>query len=196
MAHAGAARRLQVLAVCTGNICRSPAVERLLAAGLRTSEVEVASAGTYAMVGSPMTAEMAALVDAAGGVSSGFAARQLTPELIAEADVVLALTRAHRSEIVALHPQAVRTTVTLRELARLAADPPPELPAGPAASRLVAAVPFAITARGRTRVRADDDVEDPYRRGDEAYRRSFGQLFGAVHDILRLAVGRGSGGGA
>lgn len=182
--------RVRVLAVCTGNICRSPVVERLLAARLGPAGVEVASAGTYAMVGRPMEPHMATLLDRAGGRSAGFAAQQLSPELVAGADVVMALTREHRSDVVALHPPAVRTTVTLRELARLGADPPPELPAGPPADRLVAAVPLAITARGGTRVdAADDDVEDPYRRGEEAYRRSFGQLLTAVHDILRLAGG-------
>lgn len=190
MESPGAFPQARVLAVCTGNICRSPAVERLLGTWLAPAGVEVASAGTYAMVGRPMEPEMATLVDGAGGSSAGFAARQLTPELVARADVVLALTREHVADIVELHPRGAQTTVTLRELARLAADPPPQLPPGPAAGRLVAAVPLAIAARARNPVgAADDDVEDPYRRGGEAYRRSFDQLLSAVNDVLRLAVG-------
>ena len=40
------ARPFRVLTVCTGNICRSPAVERLLAAALGPdADVEVSSAG-------------------------------------------------------------------------------------------------------------------------------------------------------
>ena len=41
-----------ILTVCTGNVCRSPAVERLLASKLGPT-VSVASAGTHALVGHP-----------------------------------------------------------------------------------------------------------------------------------------------
>ncbi len=188
----GPSPRARVLAVCTGNICRSPAVERLLGTWLGPAGIEVSSAGTHAMVGMSMAPEMAELVDGAGGRSAGFLARQLTAELVAGADLVLALTRAHRSAVVELHPPALRTTVSLRELARLAADTDrlAALPSGPVAARLAAARQLALEARGTDRVSAaDDDIEDPYRRGDEAYRRSFGQLLPAVHAVLRLAVG-------
>ena len=50
----------RVLTVCTGNICRSPFIERALQAELDRSwgpgVVEVTSAGTGAMVGEPMNA--------------------------------------------------------------------------------------------------------------------------------------------
>jgi protein-tyrosine phosphatase len=87
------AEPLRVLVVCTGNICRSPAVERLLAAGLGAAyrgrdtgglapAIEVASAGTGGMVGWPMPDEMAALVASRGVDPTGFEARQLTPGLV------------------------------------------------------------------------------------------------------------------
>ncbi len=191
---------LRVLVVCTGNICRSPAVERLLAAGLGAAyqgrdragglapAIEVGSAGTGAMVGRPMTDEMAALVAGQGVDPAGFAARQLVPELVRGADLVLGLTRRHRSAVVELVPAAVRRTFTLRELARLTRDvDPAALPGANAttADRLRALVPMAAARRGLTVHRpTDDDVVDPYRGDCALYRRSFDQLLPAVDTIV------------
>src|SRR5699024_5640914 len=117
------------LVVCTGNICRSPAAERLLAAGLGAPfrgqaagglapAIEIASAGVGAVVDAPMAPEMATLVTAAGADASRFTARQLTIAMVAESDLVLTATRRHRTAVVGLVPAAVRRTFTVRELAR------------------------------------------------------------------------------
>lgn len=195
------AEPVRVLVVCTGNICRSPAVERLLAAGLGAAyrgrdagglapAIEVASAGTGAMVGWPMTDEMAALVAAQGVDPRSFEARQLAPGMVQQADLVVALTRRHRSAIVELVPAAVRRTFTLRELARLVADvDPAALPGANAttADRLRALVPLAASRRGLTAHKpADDDVVDPYRGGAELYQTSFGQLLPAVEALVSI----------
>lgn len=184
------ARPFRVLAVCTGNICRSPAVERLLAAGLGAdSGIEVASAGVGAVVGAPMTPQMAALVRAEGADPDGFAARQVVAADVLDADLVLPLTRRHREIVVGLVPGAVRRTFTLRELARLAAEvDPAQLPHGHGATpadRLAALLPLATARRGRRLVRAsDDDVVDPYGGDDARYRTAFAQLLPAVHTLV------------
>ena len=54
-----------ILTVCTGNVCRSPAVERLLASKLGPT-VSVASAGTHALVGHPISEPMAVLLQNSG----------------------------------------------------------------------------------------------------------------------------------
>jgi protein-tyrosine phosphatase len=199
MTPTGPAEPLRVLVVCTGNICRSPAVERLLAAGLGaayqgrdggglTPAIEVASAGTGAMVGWPMPDEMAGLVAGLGVSPDDFAARQLTAAMVQQADLVLALTRRHRSAIVELVPAAVRRTFTLRELARLVGDiDPATLPGANAttADRLRALVPVAAARRGLSAHRpADDDVIDPYRGDAAVYQESFDQLLPAVETIV------------
>ena len=191
---------LRVLVVCTGNICRSPAAERLLAAGLGaahrgresvgglTPAIEVGSAGTGAVAGYPMTDEMAALVAGLGVDPQGFEARQLVPELVTEADLVLAPTRRHRSAIVEMVPAAVRRTFTLRELARLVADvDAATLPGANAttADRLRALVPLAASRRGLVSHRpADDDVVDPYGGGQSLYDTSFGLMVPAIDTIV------------
>lgn len=185
-------RPATILTVCTGNICRSPAVERLLAHAL--PEVRVTSAGVRAVVGAPVSPPMAALLVEAGVRADGFAAQQLTEALVREADLVLALTRGHRSAIVDLVPSAVRRTFTLRELARFAAAVGGgALPATDVAERLRALVPLAAAQRGRVQVDpADDDVVDPYGGGDRLYAVSFAQLRPAVEAIaavVRPAIG-------
>jgi protein-tyrosine phosphatase len=199
MTPTGPAEPLRVLVVCTGNICRSPAVERLLAAGLGaayqgrdggglTPAIEVASAGTGAMVGWPMPDEMAGLVAGLGVSPDDFAARQLTAAMVQQADLVLALTRRHRSASVELVPAAVRRTFTLRELARLVGDiDPATLPGANAttADRLRALVPVAAARRGLSAHRpVDDDVIDPYRGDAAVYQESFDQLLPAVETIV------------
>src|ERR1035437_4630017 len=101
----------RILIVCTGNICRSPFIERLLQHELdeRRSVSErgivVRSAGTAALVGSSMDAQSAAQLVAHGGDASGFRARDLTPALVAESDLVLTATRAHRGKVALMSPE-------------------------------------------------------------------------------------------
>ncbi len=104
-----------ILTVCTGNVCRSPAVERLLASKLGPT-VSVASAGTHALVGHPISEPMAVLLRNSGVEDVPFEARRLSEQMLREADLVLPLTRAQRSLVVELWPAAVRRTFTLARI--------------------------------------------------------------------------------
>ncbi|HEY0215751.1 MAG TPA: low molecular weight phosphatase family protein [Cellulomonas sp.] len=197
---------VRVLVVCTGNICRSPVVERLLAAelgagsgpweglALAPGRVQVASAGVGAVVGSAVAPPMAALLSTEGLAADGFVARQLEPEMLRTADLVLTMTRRHRATVVQMAPPAVRRTFTLREAARLCTtvDPAalPSLAASGVAGRLRALIPLAAAGRGTVLAPAPqaDDVVDPYGGDDALYRRAFGELLPAVRvlgDIVR-----------
>ncbi|ANJ26267.1 hypothetical protein [Agromyces aureus] len=115
---------MNVLVVCTGNICRSPVAEQVLAARLADAGAEgvsVSSAGTGALVGHPMTPEAAMLSVRYGADPAGHAARQLTEQLVLDADLVLTATRAHRAQVAELVPRAARRAYTLREFARVVA---------------------------------------------------------------------------
>jgi protein-tyrosine phosphatase len=173
-----------VLAVCTGNICRSPAVERLLAARLGP-HVRTTSAGVRAVVGAPIFPPVVALLEQAGADTGGFAAQQLTAGTARGADLILALTRRHRGAVVELAPSAVRRTFTLRELARFAAHVGADaLPDAPLADRLAALVPLAAAQRGQVLVDPrDDDVPDPYGGSDALYRLAFEHIRSAVDAI-------------
>lgn len=190
MARSNGDGAFTVLCVCTGNICRSPAAERLLAAALGPT-VTVASAGTYAMKGDPVSPPMDTFIEQAGASAAGFAARQLSEAILRPTDLVLAMTRDHRRASVELWPASVRRAFTLRQFATLLnfVDAA-ELPEGSSAERLRAAVPLAAAARSRSQsTPKEDDVSDPYRRGEEAYALAFAEVKAAVDvigGIIRL----------
>ena len=55
-----------------------------------------------------------------GGDPGGHLARQLTPDLVSEADMVLTMTRAQRRTMLSMDPRALRRTFTLPEAVGLA----------------------------------------------------------------------------
>ena len=182
-------RPYAILCVCTGNVCRSPAAERLLAARLGPS-VTVASAGTIGLVGRAIEPPMAAQLAALGLEDVGFAARRMTAADVSRADLVLGLTREHRAEAVELAPAAVRRAFTLLEFARLLGQiQPDELSGTSVADRLRTAVPLAAARRRMITGPLDaDDVVDPYRLAQEVYDQSFSAIRVAVDTIAGRVV--------
>jgi protein-tyrosine phosphatase len=116
---------LHILFVCTGNICRSPMAERLaIAYGSRAKfhDFSASSAGTHAMRGHPIHPYAARILEKLGGDASHFAARQVTSAVVADADLVVTMTKAHRDHVLALAPRHLHRTFTLCETAKLASD--------------------------------------------------------------------------
>lgn len=137
-----------------------------------------------------------------GGDPSGHVARQLDKALVAGSQLVLAMSREHRRTVVTLLPRASRSTFTIREFARLGAG----LTSADLADfgiradltlpdRLTGLVDLVASRRGLVDAPddpADDDVIDPYRRGDAVYDRSVAQLMPAVETVdalIHLAAG-------
>ena len=90
-----------LLAVCTGNVCRSPYVALSLGARLRRDgiPVQVDSAGTHALVGSGVAEEVVVALSREGVDASLRRARQLTIDDIDRAAFIVALSREHRSVV-------------------------------------------------------------------------------------------------
>jgi protein-tyrosine phosphatase len=177
----------RILTVCTGNICRSPMAERLLQAGLDErypAQFLIRSAGTSALVGSPIDPQMIDFIHGLGGSADNFSARQLSTDVIEGSDLVLALTREHRSRVVEISPAMVRRTFTLREFARL--TPRLHLDAQVrGADRWRAAIPKALRARSAHAVLPEhDDVVDPYKRGRDTYLDAGEAINAAVKHLL------------
>lgn len=108
--------------MCTGNICRSPTAERLATAYCSRTGITgltASSAGTHAVVAHPIHHDAAATLCDLGGDSSNFAARRLTRKVASTADLVLTMTRAHRTSVLEVAPHKLHRTFTLVEAARL-----------------------------------------------------------------------------
>jgi len=180
-----------ILAVCTGNLCRSPLAAALLrgwaASSLPASvrdSLRVVSAGTRAPVGTPMSEHAVSLARELGVEPGAHEAQQLTEQMLREADLVLVATRAHRHEVARMLPRAARVLYTFRELGALAADVHAGAP--PAARDRVEDLQAALRAiaarRGLAPRRApdDDDVIDPIGQPLAVYRTMASQLVPAL----------------
>lgn len=172
-----------ILAICTGNICRSPFAEAVLRSRLTVQHrgVVVRSAGTYAVVGAPIHERSAEELALRGGSAESFRARQLVGDMLAAADLVLTMTRDQRAHCLQEHPRALKRIFTLREFAALLRHLEP----ASSAWDLPSIVSAAVTSRSEL---ADSppsslDIADPYGRGPAAYRTMADEIIAAVDTI-------------
>jgi protein-tyrosine phosphatase len=96
----------RILMVCAGNICRSPMAEALLTHRLSVRGLpgQVESAGIRAPEGARAD-RLARLLMAERGLDlEGHRARQLTPELLGDFDLVLVMEEAHKRDVERMHP--------------------------------------------------------------------------------------------
>lgn len=167
-----------VLFVCTGNVCRSAYAEHLLRH--LVPDVEVSSCGTFALVGDPMEAQMAAELRRRGPDPSAFRASALSPAVLG-ADLVLTMSGRQLEHVVDEHPGAARRSGLLGHVPELAA----ELEGAPLTRQAVAAWSRRPHPRGL-------DVPDPYRRPAEeaaACADLLDELVGTLAGLLSPAAG-------
>ncbi|MCP3700522.1 MAG: low molecular weight phosphotyrosine protein phosphatase [Aliivibrio sp.] len=105
----------RILIVCTGNICRSPIAEALLQAQLPTHTVESAGISvTKNALHNAHAHPFSQQVCRENGIDiSQHRARQLTPELCAEFDLILVMAHEQIDEVAQLSPQARSKTMLM-----------------------------------------------------------------------------------
>jgi protein-tyrosine-phosphatase len=197
----GSPEVFRLLYVCTGNICRSPFAQFhtrfLLGARLGpwAHAFAVHSAGVSAVRGHGMHEDTRPLLASRRDHPdvAAFAARQLPDRDVLLADLVLTMTREHRSTVLGDVPRALPTTFTLREFARLlrASDPAERaaLPRPPV-ERARAMVALARATRGTVPAvpPEDDAVPDPVSGGPEAHAEAARVIDECVRTVLDLLV--------
>ena len=89
---------MNILCVCTGNVCRSPMLEALLRRELEKqgfTDFTVSSAGTMTDDGMPSTEQAITAMKEIGLDISHHLSRQITYNIVEDADVFVALTTEH-----------------------------------------------------------------------------------------------------
>jgi protein-tyrosine-phosphatase len=110
-----------LLFVCTGNICRSPMAEVIAReeARIRSVDIRIESAGTSAMLGNPAHEYARDAVRSFGLSLAPHRAKSLTRELVADAALVLAVTRRHRDDLRHFFPRHARKIVSFDDVTGL-----------------------------------------------------------------------------
>ena len=168
---------LNILFVCTGNVCRSPTAERLVCAGAierKIDGVSASSAGLRAVVGHPMHPTAALVLESLGGDASNFAARQFTPAIGANADLVLTMTIAQRDDVLERAPRLLRRTFSLAEAAWLAS------------ANDCARVEDLSEMRFMTGAAALAEVDDPIGQNADVFERVGAQIADLLRPVLAL----------
>ncbi|MEQ1786159.1 MAG: hypothetical protein ABL966_03830 [Acidimicrobiales bacterium] len=178
-----------MLLLCTANQCRSPMAEVLLRQRLHDVGVDahVSSAGLYEG-GAAATSHGVATMADRGLDLTGHRSRQMDAEMLAGADLVIAMAREHVREVALFDADLLARTFTLKELARGADEIGPRGRDEPLATWL------ARIAANRSRsalvgVGHDDalDVADPVGRGRADYELTANLLDDLLGRVVTLA---------
>lgn len=105
---------MKIFFVCTGNTCRSPMAQALLAAK-ELPGVEVRSAGIFA--GEAPLSSHARTVLEEDGINFQHMSKQLLPGDIRWSSLILTMTATHKQYLVQNHPEAGDKIFTLKEFA-------------------------------------------------------------------------------
>ncbi|QRY81988.1 low molecular weight phosphotyrosine protein phosphatase [Pseudomonas sp. PDNC002] len=103
----------RILIVCVGNICRSPIAEHLLRESLHGTDIAVGSAGLGALRGHSTDSAALAILHRHGHRPQPHHARQLTVELLHEANLVLVMEQSQIQSVIRLAPEARGKTFLL-----------------------------------------------------------------------------------
>lgn len=162
---------------------------------LEAGRVCAASAGTRAQPGRPLAQQAAQAMQLLGVKPEPFQARELRPELVSRAHLVLTATREHRSEVLAMQPRAMHRVFTLKEFAILTEPlPVPQWsPEDSMVDRAQLLVEMAQQRRSETEVRlgAALDVADPYGGPARGYQECARQIIDALDHPLWFLRGDG-----
>ncbi len=145
-------------------------IEMLFRVELDPQLFEVASAGVQGWDREPMDTMAAMELMRLGHSPGKFRSHAIDSYLVDSSDLILTATKAHRSDVLAMNPRALRRTFTLLEFAALC-----EKVDGANPAELV-----TEAARQRSLAPAEIDIGDPYRRSPEIHRRTADEIAAAV----------------
>ncbi|MFV0632616.1 hypothetical protein [Demequina sp.] len=175
----------RVTMVCTGNICRSPAMHYLAKREWRDA-AEVTSAGIYAEIGMDVPSPMRRAAERHSLTIPRHRPTQLDRGILSRADLVLVATQQHARWIEQEWGSAAPHVFVIKEAAELSRTA--DAPAGSSpAARLAAAAASLHQARTVTPV-ALRSLDDPWARDQATYDRVMDEI---VDDLAELTAWAG-----
>ncbi len=112
--------RNRIVVVCTGNTCRSPMAEKLLAHALAAEDpplnsIDVVSAGVSAYPGEPASGGAVRALAKVGLDLTAHRSRSFEPSLAEKALLILAMRESHRAYLKENHPDLGAPVLLFRE---------------------------------------------------------------------------------
>ncbi|WP_456155311.1 low molecular weight protein arginine phosphatase [Veillonella sp.] len=114
---------MNILYVCTGNTCRSPMAEGITRALAKEQglEVNAISAGLFAAYGAKPTEQAVIAIQSIADIS-GHESRPLTMDFVNKADLIIGMTKDHKSVLLRQFPFEEYKIKTLAEWGRGSGD--------------------------------------------------------------------------
>ncbi|MFM7508117.1 MAG: hypothetical protein ACKO5A_01025 [Actinomycetota bacterium] len=173
-----------LLFICTANQCRSPMAEALATSWVEQHSVTAGIASAGLLPGDVAVHPGSVLALRRRGIDiSAHRSRQLTPDLVNWANLVITMERTHLMSLAEFSPTVIDRAFPLRELDALATLIGPrradETVLAWSTRASAARLPGAVLHYG-----TDDDVADPMGKGSRAFRRTAEELDVLINRVL------------
>lgn len=155
---------MRIVLVCTANIVRSFAAERILKKALskrNRSGIEASSAGIHDMGGEPADPRAVEVLRDMGFEADGHRSRLLTEEMVSEADMILVMEQNQKDYIAQRYPGTEDKVALLGSF-----------------SQKGSGVHAADTA----------EIRDPYNQSIYRYRLCFSEIYMAVEGLVARCI--------